>query len=196
MNMHIIEAGSIPTQAQIIAINERLGKNAKPEKVAKHRLLWIRQEPIEHVKAWMAWKITQSDHVLPMEYIKALCVVHGVTLDQIHRRKGRRHVVAARDEIIQSTAARYPHFSSTKLGQLFKRDHTSILYCLWKVRGKTCCYKKKTMTMEKAIEVRRRWAAGEMGKDIAKAFGISSGAVSSIIHNKRWRVELPAGVAA
>lgn len=187
MNMHV-EAGNLPTQAQIIAINMRLGKNAKPEKATKHKLLWIRPEPIEHIKAWEAWKVTQSRHVLPMDYIKALCIVHGVTLDQIHRKKGRRHVVAARDEIIQSTAARYPHFSSTKLGQLFKKDHTTILYCLWKVRGKTYCYKKQSLTMEKAVEIRRRSAAGEMGKDIAKAFGISQGAVSSIIHNKRWRV--------
>lgn len=194
MNMHVAEAGQLPTQAQIIAIRMRLGKNAKPEKVVKHKLLWIRPEPVEHLKAWAAWKITQADHLLPMDYIRAMCTIHGVTLEQLHRRNGRRHMVATRQEIILSTADRYPQFSSTKLGQLFKRDHTTILYCLWKGRGKTCRYKSK-LTMQDVIEIRRRAATGtEMGKDIAKDFGISAGSLSSIIHNKRWRVQ--AGVAA
>jgi hypothetical protein len=195
MNMHITEAGQLPTQAQIIAIQIRLGKNAKSEKVARPRLLWIRPEPIEHVKAWEAWQTTQNERTRPMEYIKAMCIIHGVPLEKIHRRRGTQYVVSIRDLIIQSTAARYPRLSSTQLGKLFKRDHTSILYCLWKTRGKRYQY-KSNMTLEKATEIRRRSAAGEMGKDIAASFGVSSSTVSLIIRNKTWSAEMLAGVAA
>lgn len=195
MNMHITETAKLPTQAQIIAIQMRLGKNAKPEKPVKHKLLWIRPEPVEHIKAWEAWQTTQNERTRPMEYIKAMCVINGVTLEQIHRRRGTQYMVSVRDLIIQSTAERYPRLSSTKLGQLFKRDHTSILWCLWKIRSKRYQY-KSNMTMDIAIEIRRRSAAGEMGKDIAASLGISGSTVSSIINNKSWSARMSAAVAA
>lgn len=183
----------MPTQAEIIAIQMRLQKFAKPEKPVKHKLLWIRPEPVEHIKAWEAWQTTQNERTRPIEYIKAMCIIHGVPLEKIHKRRGTQYVVSVREAIIQSTASRYPRLSSTKLGQLFRRDHTTILYCLWKIRGKRYQY-KSNMTMDKATEIRRRSAAGEMGKDIAASFGVSGSTVSSIINNKSWSTR--AAVAA
>lgn len=43
------------------------------------------------------------------------------------------------------------------------------------------------MTEDRVMEVRRRFAAGEKQRDLAKAFGMSAPAICNIVRNQRWK---------
>ena len=68
------------------------------------------------------------------EIIEGIAAQYGLTYSDIvgHRREG--HIVCARHEAIAAVAATYPGASSTTLGRLFNRDHTSILHALGRTK--------------------------------------------------------------
>jgi hypothetical protein len=51
------------------------------------------------------------------------------------------------------------------------------------------------LTWEQVREIRRRWAAGEQQRSLAREFGLGSTTVGHIVHGRHWR-ELPDGARA
>lgn len=69
-----------------------------------------------------------------VDKIIARCATrHRVTTAEILGRSRVQRIVDARWEAIGLVAEAYPKFSSTRLGEIFHRDHTSILWALGRV---------------------------------------------------------------
>jgi hypothetical protein len=170
--------------------NHRLGKDAKPEPIQKQRrqiFAWVRPDQDEHVKAWWAHHVICDDYALVGDFIKAICFVHGMAEAEVYRARGGMVRVEARYQIIRIVAARYPGLSSTKLGRIFKKDHTVILYCLRRL-GDGVSKRPAKLTREQVIDIRARAARGqEMQKDLADIFGVSKSFISAIVCGRRMR---------
>lgn len=188
MNVHLRQ----PTPAEIVAIRMRLGRFAKPEPVKKPaKLVWVRPDQNEHVKAWKAWRAISDDYATLDEFIRGACFFAGITEDEVVKHRGNSSSVASRYKVIRAAAARFPGLSSTKLGKRFRKDHTVILYCLNRRstgKPKRAPKHMAKLNPEQVIEIRRRAATGtEMLKDIAKEYGVVPSTISSIVCGKKWR---------
>lgn len=113
--------------------NQRLGKTAKPEPTEREKnkvvFLHVRPDANHHVGAWEAWNRLQEASIRPPEFVRLHCRLAEIDQGLLLRPRYRRlHVF--RRWLVRETHARYPRLSSTQLGHLFNRDHTTILYLL------------------------------------------------------------------
>lgn len=60
----------------------------------------------------------------------------GITVSEIMSCRRSRHIVAARHACVKAVYERRPDLSSTRIGEVFNRDHTSILAALGRLSGK------------------------------------------------------------
>ena len=70
------------------------------------------------------------------QLVTAVAARHGVGPRDIYEPCRMKHVVAARYDCIRAVASRYPTITSPRLARIFRRDHTSILYALGRLRSK------------------------------------------------------------
>lgn len=125
--------------AQDIASRDhRLGKDIKPEPVKSKKpkfvLLQVRPNADSHVIAWKRCQELQSPTILAGDYIRLSCKIRGIDPAIFLSSCRKRHLVIYRKELVKEVAVRYPHLSSTQLGRLFRRDHTTILYLLGRTK--------------------------------------------------------------
>jgi hypothetical protein len=172
----------------IAARNHRLGKDARPQPVEKPKrqfLVWVRPDQDHHVKAWRAHKVIADDYAIVSDYIAAVCFQNDMAESELYRKRGGKHRVEARYRIIRLVAARYPKLSSPKLGKIFRKDHTVILYCLRRL-GQGSKPRQAKLTPQQVREIRRRAATGlEMLKDLAAIYLVSPSHISAIISGRR-----------
>lgn len=69
---------------------------------------------------------------------------HRVSVADILGPRRFKHIVAARWEAIRAVAAEFPEFSTPRLGRIFGRDHTTILWAL----GRTARARRAALRQE------------------------------------------------
>ncbi len=70
------------------------------------------------------------------EVIARVSSERGVSEAEILSRCGINHVVSARHEAIRQLAAERPQWSSVRIGKMFDRDHSTVLYILGRLQGR------------------------------------------------------------
>lgn len=66
------------------------------------------------------------------------------------------------------------------LGTTAENVHDSIR------KGRKNCFGRQKLNAEQVLEIRARWAAGELQRVIAAEYGIARHTVSGIVHRKSW----------
>lgn len=119
--------------------NHRLGKDAKPEPVERHKskviFLHVREDACEHVAAWELWKKMHNPAIRPMDFAKMFCRLRGVELEALYRRRGKPNLVDIRRSLAFALVERYPQLSSPQVGRILQRDHTTVLYLLGRTKS-------------------------------------------------------------
>ncbi|MEX2739937.1 hypothetical protein AB3480_00560 [Rhizobium mongolense] len=117
----------------IVALNHRLGKDAKPEPTEREKnkviFLHVRPDASYHVEAWRIWNRIQEPSTGPSEFVRLHCRLAEVEVDDLLRRYNRR-LHWFRRPLVRAVKARYPKLSSPQIGKLFNREYTTILYLL------------------------------------------------------------------
>lgn len=111
-----------------------------PNDLELNRVIFVHVRPDadHHVGAWKAWQRINDPATIPADFIRAHCRVAGVAYSDLVRRRGRvAHWLFK--PLLQAVTDRYPSLSCTKLGQLFKKHHTTILYTF----GRTSSAKRR-----------------------------------------------------
>ncbi|MBY3073416.1 hypothetical protein HFO71_24185 [Rhizobium laguerreae] len=120
------------TTAQIVALNMRLGKNAKAAPTERRKTIFVHVRPDAdyHVDAWKAWQCINNPATLPLPFIKAHCRIVGIEYATLlrHRGRGTQKLWPFRKWLMHEVAARYPRLSTPKIGILFDRHWTTVLY--------------------------------------------------------------------
>lgn len=65
-----------------------------------------------------------------IKIIEDVCALHGVAYREVMSSDRRHKVVDARHEAIALIAKHNPDFSFPRIGKIFNRDHTSIMFAL------------------------------------------------------------------
>ncbi|MGD9868943.1 MAG: helix-turn-helix domain-containing protein [Hyphomicrobiales bacterium] len=71
-------------------------------------------------------------HRTPRELARRVIAWHGIAEDTVFSPCRERPVVAARWDAVVAVATTFPRLSLPKLGQIFGRDESTILYALRK----------------------------------------------------------------
>lgn len=82
--------------------------------------------------------ITVIDNSVPKQIIAKVAAHHGFTYEEILSKRRDVRLVVARHEAMRAVRDAKPEYSLPKLGRLFKRDHSSVLYALRKTPSNTC----------------------------------------------------------
>lgn len=73
------------------------------------------------------------------QIIADIARAHGLTYADLVGPRTLRRIVVARWEAMRAVLEHSPHLSSTHIGRLFNRDHTSVLYAL----GRTAAARRR-----------------------------------------------------
>lgn len=96
--------------------------------------LHVRPDANHHVKAWEHWQKLYNPNIIPSDFVRLWCGAFGVNREALLSSSRTRELCRARVKIAKDLVARYPGTSTTKLGKLLNRDHTSVLYFLGKTK--------------------------------------------------------------
>lgn len=153
--------------------------------VSRPAFVHVGPEADQHVTAYLTWQKMHADGTTPAYFIRLASSILGYSYaDVMSHRRGP--VSAMRHHLIRMTSERYPQLSSTRLGELFGRDHTVALSALRR-DGRVNKYTAK-LSVDEVREIKRRAAAGhERIMDIVASYGIVSSTVSNIISGRTWR---------
>ena len=77
-----------------------------------------------------------TPHQRTPDIIREVAGRHGMTVGIVLSPRRSRRVVRCRYEAIRAVHEAKPHLSSPELGQIFGRDHTTILYALGRIGRK------------------------------------------------------------
>ena len=66
------------------------------------------------------------------DQVEAICQQHEVTLDEVLGPRRTRHIVAARHNVMVALRAR--GWSTTRIGQIMDRDHSTVVHALQKAK--------------------------------------------------------------
>jgi len=102
------------------------------------------------------------------QVIEAVCARHEIPYHEVMGRKRFAEIVAARHEAIVAVAEAFPWMSLPKLGRIFGRDHTSIMYALQKFGVPPRSQTKEGHQMSMRSD---GLALGRMFRDLSKAMG-------------------------
>lgn len=97
----------------------------------------IEQEPRAHVDLWGKYQAALRDPRPAHQFAKTRCLAYGITFEAFQSRSRNRVLAHKRRDIIIETHQAFPHLSSTQLGQLANKDHTTVLHMLGRVKKKT-----------------------------------------------------------
>ena len=98
--------------------------------------LMIEREPRLHVNLWIEYQSSSQDPRPAHRFVKMRCLHHGITFKDFQSPSRKRVLAHKRRDIIIETHEAFPHLSSTQLGQLANKDHTSVLHMLGRVKQK------------------------------------------------------------
>lgn len=142
----------------------------------------------------VAWQAMTGAQMLPVQYIKAMCFIAGITFDTLKSGERKKWLVKIKRAIIRSVAHRYPRMSSNQIGDLLGMEHTTILFHM----GATVAARKKGISPVRpakpwaskiAPEHRARivelYHSGLSQKMVAEIMGVSTTCVGSIVHRDR-----------
>lgn len=96
----------------------------------------IEREPKAHVDLWAEYQVARRDPRPAHQFAKMRCLAHGITFEAFQSRSRNRVLAHKRRDIIIETHQAFPHLSSTQLGQLANKDHTTVLHMLGRVKQK------------------------------------------------------------
>lgn len=133
------------------------------------------REPVDadaHVKSWYAHMRLNDPDINAVAYIRARCAQMDMPYELVVGPCRKRSVGKVRDDLIWEVHLRFPEKSSSQVGQLFGRDHTTILH-LYRKRGEKSVQREK-IADEKVQEIIRLLASGLSLKAVGRAVGVSS----------------------
>jgi hypothetical protein len=98
------------------------------------RLVEVKPDADQHVQAWRQWSRLYSLVVMPSEFVRLWCRIEGIDHALLLSPKRTRVLCRARTALAQALVSRYPRLSTTKIGQLLNREHTSVLYFMGRTK--------------------------------------------------------------
>lgn len=98
--------------------------------------LMIEREPRAHVDRWGEYQSSCRDPRPAHGFVKMRCLHYGITFKEFQSPSRNRVLAHKRRDIIIETNEAFPHLSSTQLGQLANKDHTTVLHMLGRVKKK------------------------------------------------------------
>lgn len=119
----------------------------------------------------------------PRDFAKALCAERGITYAQLVEENRRKDMAVIRKEIIRATHEKFPTCSMPQLGKIFKRNHTTILWCVGKLAAKEELVKLNAARDKQALEL---YHEGVSMVDIGIRLGLSETTVKGIKHRNKW----------
>lgn len=108
------------------------------EEARRQREFATLQAKLAELREWWA-RVSASgnfDGVSARDIAAGVGAKHGYTLAEITGKQQNKEIVAARFEAIKAVADARPDLSSTQIGKVFNRDHTSIIHALAKRGGR------------------------------------------------------------
>ncbi|MCZ7488197.1 helix-turn-helix domain-containing protein [Rhizobium rhizogenes] len=99
--------------------------------------LMVEREPRSHVNLWDEYESARRDPRPAHRFAKMRCIHYGITFKQFQSPSRNRVLAHTRRDIIIETHEAFPHLSSTQLGQLANKDHTTVLHMLGRVKKKS-----------------------------------------------------------
>jgi len=105
------------------------------------------EDPVEfddHVKAWRLVCQAREEGWRGATFFRANCALYGVDPVRVRNVRGGKKVEFVRFAIMNRTHGAYPHLSSSQLGTVFDRDHSTVLYHLGKTAQKPSFLKRKS----------------------------------------------------
>lgn len=119
-------------RAAILVRRRKLIGKPKPPKVyvPKPRL---RAPADDHVWAWRAYRLQQSQHLTPTDYVRMRSLETRIAPNVMLGPSRKRAVTTMRNRIILELRQR--GLSLPQIGSIFRRDHTSILHAIRRVEA-------------------------------------------------------------
>lgn len=96
----------------------------------------------DHVKAWRLVKKAKEENWSPTRFLRASCEMYGVSIDKIYASYGGPQIAFVRFVTMNRVHAIYPRLSSTRLGELFKKHHATVLFTLGRLQNKPTVLKR------------------------------------------------------
>ncbi|MBM7049707.1 hypothetical protein [Rhizobium lusitanum] len=153
-------------------MNELTSKSLKPEwrledgaiilrmariapKTSKVRITcaMLEKEANAHVRLFYSRRASAKGLTV-YDFIRLQAKAEGINYEILTAGTQYRLYYRQRQQVLIKTADRFPHLTSTQLGRLFHRDHTSILTALGRTASakRKQSAKKERLAIEKVIE--------------------------------------------
>lgn len=146
----------------------------------------VRDDADHHVRAWKAWNTAQRPDITPLNYLRAMSFLRGVTVHDIWAYDYGICMTEIRFDLVKAVKGRFPDMSLRKIASLFKRDHKAIVGALRAQSG--VARRGAKLSLADAKKIRSIYARGRTNARIlAEKFGVSHGTVSAIIRGEIYR---------
>ncbi len=96
-----------------------------------------KNEPRHHMDAWASYLDALRELSPARRFVKMQCFIHCVTYKDVCSDRRPRYLTRARRQIVNSTHEAFPDLSTTQIGNLINKDHTSVLNYLGRLRCKS-----------------------------------------------------------
>lgn len=84
----------------------------------------------DHVKSWKLIRIAKQNMWTPAIFARKQCEEWKVPIEEIHKPFGSREIANMRFILTNRIKAAYPHLSSTQIGKILKKSHSTILFIM------------------------------------------------------------------
>lgn len=96
----------------------------------------------DHVRAWWLVKKAKEENWSPTRFLRASCEIYGVSIDKIYASYGGTRTAFVRFVTMNRAHAIYPRLSSTRLGEIFQKNHATVLFTLGRLQNKPTVLKR------------------------------------------------------
>lgn len=96
----------------------------------------------DHVKAWRLVKKAKEENWNPARFLRASCEMYEVSIDKIYASYGGTQIAFVRFVTMNRAHAIYPRLSSTRLGEIFQKNHATVLFTLGRLQNKPTVLKR------------------------------------------------------
>lgn len=154
----------------------------------------IRIKPHDaHIRAWAAWRAMFGLANDPRACLAGLCIIAGVTEDQIRCKNRDTWIVMYRMSIARTLMKQFPELGLTGVARLMRRDRSTVAPYVGLAKDLVCSPFKhparkvsgSRVPVETMKEIVFRYRKGEAPEDLAKIYGVSANTVFN--YNRRAR---------
>jgi chromosomal replication initiation ATPase DnaA len=116
-----------------------------PGVLPRSKKLWasVSEDHDDHVKSWRLIERAKANLWTPALFARKQCEEWGIPMDRIQGRYGGREIEEIRFVFMNRLHQAYPHLSSTQIGRIFRKNHSTVLYILGRQEKKPAMLKRQ-----------------------------------------------------